>query len=161
MFGRLMIYLGQLWLEVRPNESRGERYQLGAVAVNLTGHGRTGREMRLRQTGIRTALQPLERDMVDENATATLDGIVEGRIARCVLPWIPLMTGGGDPAIIARWIEIAKAEANEQTRWDLGSLAVVFAEAASRKPLWELALKEWRMVESTFIREWIDLGETK
>ena len=51
MFGRLLVYLGQLWLEERPNGEAGRRYQVGTVAVNLTGRGRTARDMRLTGAG--------------------------------------------------------------------------------------------------------------
>jgi hypothetical protein len=152
-FGRLLAYLGQLWLEVRPNETRGERFQVGAVVVNLTGHGRTGRDMRLRQTGIRTCVEPLERNLSEEDAAATLDGIAAGRISRALVPWIPLMTGGGEAGIIQRWVELAKAEQDDRVRADYGGLVVVFAEAAGREAVWREAMKEWNMVESPFIKE--------
>jgi hypothetical protein len=160
-FGRVLAYLGQLWLEVRPNETRGERFQVGAVVVNLTGHGRTGRDMRLRQTGIRTCVEPLERNLSEEDAAATLDGIAAGRISRALLPWIPLMTGGGEAGIIQKRVELAKAEQNERVRADYGGLVVVFAEAAGREAVWREAMKEWNMVESPFIKEFEMAAEKK
>src|SRR3954471_3454254 len=41
MFGRLLAYGGQVWLEKKPSEERGDRFQIGAVVVNLTGRGQT------------------------------------------------------------------------------------------------------------------------
>jgi hypothetical protein len=37
LFGRLLVYLGQLWLEIRPTDAGGERFAVGAIVVNLTG----------------------------------------------------------------------------------------------------------------------------
>ena len=37
MFGRLLIFLGTIWLQFRPDELRGSRYQVSAMVVNLTG----------------------------------------------------------------------------------------------------------------------------
>jgi hypothetical protein len=45
MFGRLLVYLGQLWLEARPNGEPGRRYRVAAAVVNLTGQGHTSRDM--------------------------------------------------------------------------------------------------------------------
>ena len=49
MFGRLLIYLGSIWLEKRPDPLRGGRYRLAGAVVNLT---RT------------SASNPASRDMV-------------------------------------------------------------------------------------------------
>src|SRR5262249_56603993 len=45
LFGRLLIYLCQLWGKKRPTDARGERFAVGAVVVNLTGRGQTSRDM--------------------------------------------------------------------------------------------------------------------
>lgn len=60
MFGRMLAYEGQVWLEVKPSDERGDRFWLGAVVVNLTGHGRTGRTMAWPEAGLLTALEPRE-----------------------------------------------------------------------------------------------------
>ncbi len=102
LFGRLLVYLGQLWLEKRPTDGRGERFAVGAAIVNLTGRGRTSRAMSLRRTGVRTHLEVRERNLCDEDAAALLDAIANGSAARCLLPWIPLMHGGEETVIIER-----------------------------------------------------------
>jgi hypothetical protein len=43
MFGRLLGYLGPLWLEEKPSRERGDRFEIGAVVVNLTGLGNCSR----------------------------------------------------------------------------------------------------------------------
>ena len=160
MFGRLLVYLGQLWLEERPNGEAGRRYQVGAVAVNLTGRGRTA-ELRLTGTGLRTCLEVVERNLAHEAAAAELEGIAAGIVARCVLPWIALMQGGDDPAILERWKEVAGTEPDARRRLEYGGLALVFAEAAHREFLWKEGAKGWNMRESRVVAEWIAEGEVK
>lgn len=161
MFGRLLVYLGQLWLERRPSAERGSHYQVGAALVNLTGRGHTSHDFVLRHTGMRTCLQVVERNLADEDAAATLAGIAAGTIARCILAWVPLMQGGAESAILAQWLELARAEPDAKRRADYGGLALVFAEAAGRRPVWKQALTGWNMVESQQVLEWIAEGEAK
>ncbi len=160
-FGRLLVYLGQLWLEKRPTTAGGERFSVGAVVVNLTGRGRTSATMSLRRTGIRTSLEVVERNLCDEDAASLLDAIADGRTSGCLLPWIPLMHGGAEASIIQRWMELASQEADSRRRGDYGGLALVFAEAAKRLPVWKEALKEWNVIESQQVQEWIAMGEAK
>ena len=161
MFGRLLVYLGQLWLEQRPSSERGRRFRVGAVVVNLAGRGHSAQDFQLRQTGIRTCLQVVERNLAEEDTAATLAGIAAGTIARCLLPWIPLMHGGGESAILAQWLELARTEPDAKRRSDYGGLALVFAEAAGCRPAWKEALQGWSMVESQQVLEWIAEGEVK
>lgn len=159
-FGRLLVYLGQLWLEIRPTEAGKERFSVGAVVVNLTGYGHTSTTMTLRRTGMRTSLEVVERNLCDKDATALLDAIAGGA-SRCLLPWIPLMHGGDETGIIQRWIELASQETDSRRRGDYGGLALVFAEAAKRLPVWKEALKEWNVIESQQVLEWMAMGEAK
>lgn len=161
MFGRLLVYLGQLWLEHRPSDGRGSRFHVAAVVVNLTGLGHTSRELVLRQTGGRTCLQVVECNLARLDAHDTLAEIEAGKLRRCVLPWIPLMQGGNEAAIIERWLVLAGAELNAHLRADYGGLAVVLADAAGRRPIWKEALKEWNMRESQAVLEWMNEAEIK
>lgn len=160
-FGRLLVYLGQLWLEIRPTQAGKERFSVGAAVVNLTGRGRTSATMTLRHTGIRTGLEVVERNLCDEDAAALLDAVAGGEASRCLLSWIPLMHGGEEAGIIQRWIELASQETNSRLRGDYGGLALVFAEAAKRLPVWKEALKEWNVIESQQVLEWMAMGEAK
>jgi hypothetical protein len=161
MFGRLLVYLGQLWLEIRPTTAGKERFSVGAVVVNLTGRGHTSATMTLRRTGIRTSVEIVERNLCDEDAASLLDAIADGGASRCLLPWIPLMHGGEEAGIIQRWIELANPEDDSRLRGDYGGLALVFAEAAKRLPVWKEALKEWNVIESQQVLEWMAMGEAK
>lgn len=161
LFGRLLVYLGQLWLEKRPTDAGGERFSVGAAVVNLTGRGHTSHALSLRRTGVRTELGVVERNLCDESADALLSTIAGGQAARCLLPWVPLMHDAAEAGIIQRWIELAAQEADSRRRGDYGGLALVFAEAADRLPVWKEALKEWNVIESQQVLEWMAMGEAK
>src|SRR5262245_44267916 len=57
-----------------------------------------------------------------------LTTIAEGRVARCLLPFIPLMHRGGEAAIIQQWLTLARGELSSRLRGDYGGLALVFEE---------------------------------
>ena len=154
MFGRLLRYLGQLWLELRPDEERGSRYQVGGIVVNLTGRGNSARDMKLGDSGIRTLLGIVDFDLEEKEADTVLDGIAAGTLGRALLPWIALMRGGDQQGTIARWKELALQEPNEGRRGEYGGLALVFAEAPGRQPIWKEALKEWNVKVSQTVLEW-------
>jgi hypothetical protein len=100
-----------------------------------------------------------ERDLAGYSAATVLDGIASGRVGRSVLVWIPLMTGGGEVAIIARWLELAGAEPDGRRRSVYGGLALVFAEAAGCQQAWRQGLRGWNVRESQVVNEWIREGE--
>jgi hypothetical protein len=161
IFGRFLEYLGRLWRERRPDTGT-RRFRVGAALVNLTGRRRTAsRRMRLGQSRVRTFLGVTERNLAREDASATLTGIENGTVARCLLPWVPLMRGGGKAAIIARWVTLAQAEPDRHLRADYGGLALVFAELTRYRQKWQKALEGWNVVESQQVLEWMAQGEAK
>jgi hypothetical protein len=154
MFGRFLEYLGRLWREQRPPGGRG-RFHVGGALVNLTGKKRTAsKDMRLGETGVRTGLWVEERNLATEDAAATLAGIAAGTIPRCILPFIPLMHGGGEDGNIKEWVRLASRERNRRLRGDYGGLVLVFAELAGRLDQWEKALEGWDVIESKKVLEW-------
>ena len=161
LFGRLLVYLGQLWEEERPTVQRGDRYQVGAIVVNLTGRGHTSRDMTLGTTGMRTCLAVVERDLEDEDAAAVLAGIAAGTVASCLLPFIPLMQGGAEAAIMAEWMRLAALETDARRRSDYGGLAMVLAEAAGRRDVWTQALRGWNVIQSQQVLEWMAEGKVE
>jgi hypothetical protein len=154
LFGRFLGYLGSLWLDQRPDPERGSRFWVGGVVVNLTGRGHTSRNLEWPSAGLQTSLQVREWDLAGLPAGETLEAIAAGRTAAAVLPWVPLLTGGDEPAIIQRWKELAGAEPDSRRRADYGALALVFAEAANRQAIWQQALEGWNMTESKQVLEW-------
>jgi hypothetical protein len=159
MFGRLLIYLGHLWLEKRPTDQRGERFHVGAVVINLTGRGRAARQMVHPRLSLRTHLGVIDCNLCDAGAAATLEGIAAGQVARCVLPWIPLFSGGAELAIITRWKELAAAEPESRLRSLYAALALVFAEATDCRAVWQRELTGWNVKQPQIVLDWINEGE--
>jgi len=62
--------------------------------------------------------------------------------------------GGGQPAIIERWKELAQAEPEARRRADYAGLALVFAELADCRPAWQQALEGWNVEQSLQVLEW-------
>jgi predicted transposase YdaD len=92
----------------------------------------------------------------DDNATATLRNIEAGNFGRCILPWLPLMHGGGDLGTIEEWRHVAGLEPDGRLRSIYAALALVFAELAGRRTEWKQALEGWNMRQSMVITEWQD-----
>ena len=101
--------------------------------------------------GLRLALKILT--LRNEDAAALLDAIAAGTHSRCLLPWIPLMRGGGETGNIERWKEIAGAEPDAKLRSDYGILAKTFARLMDYADTWLHALKEWNVIESPVWKE--------
>jgi hypothetical protein len=110
--------------------------------------------MILEGTGARTCLGVVERNLRDEDAADTLGRTAEGRVARCILPFIPLMRGGADAGIIEQWKEIAQADPDARKRADYAGLALVFAELTDCQPIWKRALEGWNVEQSMQVLEW-------
>jgi hypothetical protein len=161
MFGRLLAYLAQLWQSVKPDPGRGSRFNVGAAVLNLTGAGNASREMRLAGTPVATHLSAAERNLARESADDTVSRIESGGLGRAVLPWVPLMAGGGEETITQRWKRVAEQEPSDRRRAEYGGLALVFAEAADRREQWELALKGWNVRESVVVNRWLAEGRAE
>jgi hypothetical protein len=130
------------------------RFDVAAAVVNLTGAGLTTRDMVLGASGLRTCLTVAERNLRDEDAAETLARIAAGVVARCLLPFIPLMHGGAEVAIIKRWKEVAQAEPDSRRPADYAGLALVFAELTDCRPAWKQALEGWNVEVSLQVLEW-------
>jgi hypothetical protein len=98
-----------LWMEEKPTNERGDRFELGAVIVNLRGKGDTSRRHIWPKAGMETHLQVREVNISTLSAADTLEQVAQGSQPRVVLPWIPLMHGGHESSIIERWKEIASS----------------------------------------------------
>ena len=161
MSSRLLVYLGHISLEKRPTDAGKERFHVGAIVVNLTGVGKTSRQMSFQQTNMQLRLHVEECNLSTWSAAETLGKIRTGELQRSLLPWIPLLHGADTPSIIDEWKRLAAEEPDHRLRSDYAGLAVVFAEAAGRWELWKEALKEWNMVESLQVLEWMAQGEAR
>ena len=155
MFGRLLGYLSGLRLTLRPDDERGSRFHVGAAVVNLTGSGSASRELRWPGTGLVTHLGVVERNLASEPAADLLAAIKAGAHSLCLLPWVPLLSGGCNPALIDRWKLATEAEPDARERAKYAGLAKVFAEKAGCKALWVEKLEGWNVEESTVVNGWI------
>src|SRR5262249_3957852 len=106
----------------------------------------------LAEVGIRMGVR--QRTMREEDAAQTLAAIGTGRTARCLLPWIPLMRGASDPAIITEWRRLVEAEPQGRLRADFVGLALVFAELVRHKGAWKTGLEGLNMRVSKQVLEW-------
>ncbi len=151
-----MLAGGLCLLLLKPTSLPGDRYELTAIVVNLTGRGNSARRMALGDT--QWTLVPRELDVETLDAGAMLEEIAAGVIPREVLALIPLMNRGAEDAMIARWLEVAGSDADAGRRGDY-SLALVFSEAVRCRDKWETALKGFNMIESPLVREWKDAAK--
>jgi len=94
-------------------------------------------------------------------SAATLERIGRGELGRSILPWVPLMAGGDEAAVVAEWVRLAAGEADAQRRADYPGLALVFADSVGRLPVWKQALEGFDMWESQVIREWKTAGRVE
>ena len=153
MFGRGMVYLGNLWLDYRPTELRGDRFEVGLIVVNLRGRGQCSRRMKLSGTKLLTALGVVECNLSRLSAAKTLRRIEAGKAPAAVLPWIPLFQGGDEPGIIAEWVRVAESQTDAELRGAI-PLTQYFAEAAGCTEAWREVLKEWDVIKSQVFEEW-------
>lgn len=100
-------------------------------------------------------------NLCDENAATTLADIAAGRLGFVVLAFVPLMTGGGDLALIEEWKRAALREPDAGRRALYRDLALVFAELAKELVNWQRGLEGFEMQESTVVQGWINRGVQK
>ncbi len=151
---RLLEYEGRLLRKLRHGPRRRDRYLVAGVLIFLTGRWRKlTLKMRLPGTdvGLRWKVQVLS--LARESAAGTLERIGRGELGRSVLPWVPLMAGGGEAAAVQEWVRLASQEPDEQRRTDYAGLALVFAERAGCLPAWKQALEGFNMWESQVLKE--------
>jgi hypothetical protein len=160
---RLLEYLGRLGRELRHGPHGRDRYQLAAAVVNLTGTGVVvSVEMVLPgEAGPELRFRPRARNLREVSAAETLAGIASGAIARCLLPWVPLMDGGDTTESLAEWKRLAAPETNRRLRAEYGGLALQFAELAGCRVEWDKLLEDWNMEESQVVAEWMAKGLAK
>jgi hypothetical protein len=125
-----------------------------SVLLNLTGRQQPERlEWEAPGLGQGSRVIPVIVDLAEEDAAATLADIASRRFGLAILPWVPLMKGGGEPALIERWKEIAALEGDVSRRALYRDMALVFAELIREQVNWLRALEGWEMRESTYIKQ--------
>ncbi|MBW3596289.1 MAG: hypothetical protein KY475_03330 [Planctomycetes bacterium] len=94
------------------------------------------------------------RTVREEIAAETLAKIGVGELARCVLPWVPLMRYASNIDTIREWKRLAESEPDVHLRSDFGGIALVFAELAKRGEFWRQHLEDWNVQQSQQVLEW-------
>jgi hypothetical protein len=110
---------------------------------------------------VQLRLKPRRCNLAQVSAADTLAGIASGAVARCLLPWVPLMGGGGAAATLAERRRLAAPETNRRLRAEYGGLALQFAELAGRREAWAALLGDWNMEESQVVAGWMANGEER
>jgi len=98
------------------------------------------------------------KNVRQESAEQTLNRIERDELGLCILVWVPLMAGADQPEVIRRWRDLALRQEQLHLRADYVALALVFAEMAGRKQLWETGLEGFNVQESEVIRGWRQEG---
>jgi hypothetical protein len=125
---------------------------VGSVVIHLTGQrDSTQVSLGVEGTNKGTNVAPLIVNLRQDSATDTLAAIASGKFGLCILPWIPLMAGGGEPAIIEEWKRLVLTETDLDKRARYRSSALVFAELIREQINWYQALENWEMKESKYL----------
>jgi hypothetical protein len=112
--------------------------------------------------GIRHA--PVVWNVGDDVAVDALADFEAGGSTPGILFWVPLMQGGGDPAVIARWRDLVGRLPEPRVRADLLGVALVFTELAGCGQVWLREMEGWQMMtESPIVNSWIEkaVNETR
>lgn len=163
MLERVGEYTYRLRREARYGAGQAGKYRVIAVVLNLTGPPQA-RELDMRSADLNGAgawLRVVQVTFAEEEAATILPRIASEELSRGMLPWIPLMRGGGDAGIIDEWRRLALTEPSSQRRSDYGGLARVFAGLGGCQQVWDQALKGWNMRESEAVLEWQREAETE
>jgi len=156
MLARMFHYASGLYLEL---ETRAQKYgqtNVALVVLDLTGppqkdqihcepHGAKGGLIHIRV---------VRKCFREEDAAALLARIEKDELGRCLLPWIPLMKGADQSAIIEHWKRCGDLEPDDLRRGRYKNLAMVFADLADRKEIWKQGLEDWNVKQSTVANEW-------
>jgi hypothetical protein len=132
MLERLGEYAFRLRRELPYGPGAAGKYPVLCLVLNLTGAEQPSRlDMTLPDwKAAGQWLQVAQGTLNAEDAGQTLARIAKGDLERWVLPWLPLLRGAAEPANMAEWKRLAAQEADSRSRYELGALALVFAELA-------------------------------
>jgi hypothetical protein len=156
---RLLEYEARVLRRKRHGPRRRDRYRVAGLLLLLTG---TMKQLEVNDalpgTDLLLHFRASVVNLSGMSAAEALERIGKGELGRTILCWAPLMKDGGEPGVIARWVELARDEPDAQLRADYAGLAKVFAEATGRLEAWDKALEGWDMWQSQVIKGWRDQG---
>jgi hypothetical protein len=151
---RTLEYLGRFRRELLHGPHGHDRYLFTATLVFLTeAPGTRALDMvPPGEEGLSLVFRPRVLVLPDEDAVALLKAIEDNPELSGLLAWPPLMKGGEQDEVIATWRALAEQVPEEQRR-TLGSVALIFADLAGRKPEWQKGLEGLGVNESSVLRE--------
>jgi len=159
---RLGIYGLLLSREVSPPPGPEDEPPVGCALVNLTGERpESGLALTIAGAPLGLGVKPLVMNLCREDGGRTLTDIAEGRVGVSILPWLPLMAGGGEPALIEEWKQVALREPDAGRRATYRDMALVFAELTRELINWQRGLEGWEMKESQYIKGWLNQGKVQ
>jgi hypothetical protein len=126
----------------RHGADRKGKYKVLTALVYLTGRCPDDVLDMTLPGGFGTRHAPLVWNVGEYNAPNTLEAVAGGQQSWGMLFWVPLMDGGQDTAVIARWREVvAQAVTDRRVRGNLAGIALVFAELVGRRVEWNRGLE--------------------
>ncbi|HYT90037.1 MAG TPA: hypothetical protein VEL76_15125 [Gemmataceae bacterium] len=153
--------VARLRLHGRHGQERRGKYLVLAGLVYLRGQcPESALDMTLPE-GFGTRHTALVWNVEEDSADAAFTAVETGQATWGLLFWVPLMAGAGEPAVIARWKQLASAIADGRRRGNLGMVALVFAELAGRYAAWKTGLEDFDMTESQVVNSWIEEAVTR
>jgi len=157
---RTIEYLGRFRRELRHGPYNRDRYLFAAAMIFLTdSSAETDLDMTLPgQDDVFFRFGPRVVPMTGRDAIATLTAIRNNQCGRTLLPWIPLMQGGGTPEAITAWKELAEALPDRNRRLNFGAAAGTLAELGGCGAVWRQALEGWNVEEES---RWLKELEAK
>jgi hypothetical protein len=157
---RLGIYQLLLAIEVRGVLEDGPPVY-GAI-IRLTGTRKRGPLQLTRSASDPGVLvKPVEVCLADLSAAETLALIETGEVRLCVLPWVVLIRGGGEPQNIDRWKLLASGETDPEKRAAYRFFALTFAELIPELVNWQRQLEGWEVRETQLSKTIEARGEVK
>lgn len=154
--GQYELALGQ---EIAPLIDPNREPIVASLLLTLTGE-QTPAALRWQLPGVSggTQVAPLVVNFAAEDAAELVDGVAAGRVGPGMLPWVPLMRGGGEAGLIARWKQLAEQKVDAAKRANYRDAALVFAEKVREQVNWLRALEGWEMSESQYIKTFVLRG---
>lgn len=149
---RLGVYTLLLSIEESSGGGPEDEPPVGACLLILTGRRDPATlKLAVPGTAIRTGVEPQVVNLSEQSAARALAEIRDGTTARCILPWVPLLAGGGDRALVEEWKAVAAAEPDAERRATYGWFALVFAELTPTLVNWQQGLEGWEMKEPQIV----------
>jgi hypothetical protein len=153
---RVLEYMLRFRRERRSSSDERLKYQVGGVLLNLTGPPQPDALVMSLPGMAEFGLvgRVVRRALREEDAAGTVARVASGELSRCVLPWVALMRGGGEPALIEEWKRLADLEPDPRVRLEYAVDALMFAELPGVRMKWKQALEGWNVRVSQQVLEW-------